>query len=126
MRTLDLLALALLLIDGSRCGIAVVVVAFNDIFMLWKHDEDRQNRAARIMYMSGCLQQGAVRILTAFMFSMTRWLLWPAIGTYAVEAILLFMLCSLTDLMYTWRTVAAAVANLMAMGVLIGAAVTIG
>ena len=125
MRLLDQLALALLILDGGAEGIAVIVFMFNDSITLWRHADDRQNRAARILFMSACLQRGVVRMLTGFMFSMTPWLLWPAIGTYALEGLFLLALCALTDLVHTWRTLIVGMANLMAMGLLIGVAVTV-
>lgn len=124
IRLLDTLALALLITHGGSTGLMVIVALLRDDVAPWRREEDRTNVAARILRISGMLQRSAVRLLTGCMFSMTRWLLWPAIATYAIEGLLLLLLCATTDLVYKWPTAAMGVGNLFAAGFLIGAAVS--
>lgn len=124
MRPLDIWALITLLMDGVAAMLLVPVTMCTGDVMLWRNKEDTQNRVIRIMYINVLLQRGTVRLIAGLMFLMTPQLLWPAIGTYAVEAVLLATLCACTDLVRTPLALMAVVLNLIEVGLLIAAVVT--
>jgi hypothetical protein len=99
-------------------SVGMMLAGFDEVhWMLWADSEDRDNQAARVLFLFMELYWGLTRGLAAIFILSSPWLAYPAMGTYAIEGLFL-VLCGCAGIMRRWRAITAGVLSWACLGVI--------